>query len=143
MILCRGMSMKELILYMDNIEILPAKNRQLHKRSYMTDCQKEICFFGMENEAFATDFGEVVAVFEIQNARKGWGVYDWTYGGEFVKDEYRLPSYNKNDAKLLFWYFTEPCTYDSETDRRLTEMFGPYWYGVKDEDRCNIQWCTE
>lgn len=143
MILCRGMSKKELMLYLDNIEIKPATNRQLHKGHKNTDCQKEICFFGMENEALATEFGEVVAVFEIQNARKGWGIYDWTYGGRFVKDEYRLPSYSRENAKLLFWYFTDFCTYDSETDRILTELFGPYWYGVKDEDRFNIQHCTE
>ena len=131
--ICRSMSLKELCLFLDGITIVPSTNRQLRKGHSMTDCRKEVCFFGMENEAFANDWNEVVAVFEVpdEQLRKGWGIYSWSFGGSFTKDEYYLPSYSKENAKLLYWYYSDPEAYDSETDRRLTDyVYGPYWYGM-------------
>lgn len=133
MLLCRGMSLKELCLFLDGIEIIPIKNRQLGHYHNNTDCGKEICFFGMENEAFANDFGDVVAVFEVsdEQIRTGWGYYSWDFGGSFLKEEFRLPSYSKDTVKLLFWYHSDFDVYDSEADRNRDYVYGPYWYGMR------------
>ena len=137
MLVCRAMSLEELLLYLNNIEIVPQKNMALRSHG-MTDCKREICFFGMENEAFANYWNEVVVVFDIpeENLRKGYGIYDWTYGGRFIKTEYRMTSYSKESAKYLYWYYADDEVYDSETDRIRTDTFGPYFYKCDISERC-------
>jgi len=131
MVLCRAMSLKELSLFLDYITITPCQNRQLCYSSD-TDCKKEICFFGMENETFANDFNEIVAVFDIPDelVRPGWGVYKWSDGNTFTKDEYRMQSYDRDTVRLLFWYYSDNWVYEPEADRIRYDVYGPYWYGI-------------
>lgn len=144
---CRGMSVEELCLFLDGIEIIPRKNRKLVPGiKGWTDCAREICFCGMENEALANGFAGgcngVVAVFDIpdESLRPGYGLYK----GEFFncslyKDEYYLPKYSRESVKMLYWYWADWLAYDLEHDAWLhRHVYGPYWYGVSTIQRGDI-----